>query len=139
MATVASRHPMIICAESIAALHLLHVVPARPSSNLVTNVQSRSAGYTLSFEKERDLSSTLAFLAYVRDNNNNIPAVCIEEDANTDYLNVLLAINQSNRDQLELAPVELNTGFGRIFTLLSQADGTKPKSMFCDHLLTVTC
>ncbi|KAI0385167.1 hypothetical protein F5Y04DRAFT_247068 [Hypomontagnella monticulosa] len=122
MAPVVSRHPTLACAESIAALHLLHVVPTRPSSNPVTDIQRRPDNYTLSFEKELKLSSTLSFLAYFKDDANNIPAVCIEEDVDADHLNVLLALNQSKGDRVEQAPEELRTGFNIIFALLAKAD-----------------
>ncbi|KAI1212745.1 uncharacterized protein F4807DRAFT_348347 [Annulohypoxylon truncatum] len=120
MANTRSRDRAIICAEWIAALHFLHHVPVNPSSNPVTTIQTRSAGYTLPFEKERDLASTLAFLAFRNDDNNHIPAVCVEEGPNAAHINVLLAVNKleysSGRQVLE----GLKKSFDGIFSLLDQ-------------------
>ncbi|KAI1778857.1 hypothetical protein F4818DRAFT_437658 [Hypoxylon cercidicola] len=121
--------PAIICAENIAALHVLHsrpnqhnAVPAQPSSNPVTNSQSRSADYTLPFEKERSLAGTLAFLAYAKEDINYIPAVCIEENPSAACLNVLIAVNKKTesdgRDILEKSKQR----FEDIFAVLAQLD-----------------
>ncbi|KAI1392059.1 uncharacterized protein F4822DRAFT_114556 [Hypoxylon trugodes] len=122
MTTKARHGPGIICAESIAALHFLHDIPVLPSSNTVTDLQSRSAGYTLSFEKERSLAGTLAFLAYPKDDVDRIPAVCIEEGPNATYLNALLAINKANSSSGAGTLLELKRGFEGIFSLLGQLD-----------------
>ncbi|KAI0897286.1 hypothetical protein F4806DRAFT_507802 [Annulohypoxylon nitens] len=120
MAITASHDPAIICAERIAALHFLHHVPVDPSSNPVTTVQSRSVGYTLPFEKERDLASTLAFLALFKDDNNHIPAICIEEDPDAAYINVLLAVNKLRYDSGQQMLADLKNSFDEIFSLLDQ-------------------
>ncbi|KAI2464087.1 hypothetical protein F4781DRAFT_414184 [Annulohypoxylon bovei var. microspora] len=120
MAKTTSRDPAIICAERIAALHFLHHVPVEPSSNPVTKVQSRSAGYTLPFEKERDLAGTLAFLAYHKVDVNHIPALCIEEGPDATYINVLLAINKFEYDEGRQILEELKNWFDEIFSLLDQ-------------------
>ncbi|KAI1400694.1 hypothetical protein F4819DRAFT_487385 [Hypoxylon fuscum] len=122
MAQSTPRAPAVVCAESIAALHLLHSIPAQPSSNPVTEIQSRSVGYTLPFEKERSLVGTLAFLAYTKDDINYIPAICVEEGAEAAYLNVLLAVNKATQDDGQKVLKELKEGFGEIFSLLSRAD-----------------
>ncbi|KAI2614966.1 hypothetical protein GGR54DRAFT_312779 [Hypoxylon sp. NC1633] len=121
---MAPRVPAILCSEGVATLHLLHPIPAQPSSNPVTNVQSRAAGYTLSFEKERYLAGTLAFLAYPKDDNNRIPAVCVEEAPNSKYLNILLAINKAGGDEGRQALEELKNGFEKIFSHLARADNS---------------
>ncbi|KAI1141150.1 hypothetical protein F5Y05DRAFT_376517 [Hypoxylon sp. FL0543] len=126
MMTATPNDPAIICAERIAALHFLHHVPVPPSSNPVTDIHRRSAGYTLPFEKERGLASTLAFLAYPKDNVDYVPAVCLEEVPDAVYLNVLLAVNRpdqsSGRQHLE----ELKEKFERIFSLLGKFDVDSP-------------
>ncbi|RYP08592.1 hypothetical protein DL764_001827 [Monosporascus ibericus] len=82
----------ITCAENIAILHLLHSVPEQPSSNPVVDHRSRRTGHTLSFDRERSLTSSLAFLARTTDNPNYIPAVCIEESPEpAARLNLLVA------------------------------------------------
>ncbi|RYP89589.1 hypothetical protein DL770_004310 [Monosporascus sp. CRB-9-2] len=110
----------ITCAESIAILHLLHSVPEQPSSNPVIGHQSRRTGHTLSFDEERSLASTLAFLARTTDNPNYIPAVCIEERPEpVARLNVLLAVNKARPEDGKQVLARLKKGFSRIFALLS--------------------
>ncbi|KAI1417315.1 hypothetical protein F5Y13DRAFT_83058 [Hypoxylon sp. FL1857] len=122
MVTASTNDPAIICAERIAALHFLHHVPATPSSNPVTGIHRRSAGYTLPFEKERGLAGTLAFLAYPKDAVDHIPAVCIEEVGDAKYLNVILAINKAEQTSGQQFLEELKKRFEVIFSLLAQAD-----------------
>ncbi|OTB01829.1 hypothetical protein M426DRAFT_265560 [Hypoxylon sp. CI-4A] len=121
---MALRDPAILCAESIATLHFLHHVPAKPSSNPVTNIHSRSAGYTLTFEKERDLAGTLAFLAYPKHGIDHIPAVCIEEDSSSTYLNILIAVNKSSQHDGQQLLERLKGEFDEIFSILARADGS---------------
>ncbi|KAI1092784.1 hypothetical protein F5B19DRAFT_183311 [Rostrohypoxylon terebratum] len=120
MAITTRRDPAIVCAERIAALHFLHHIPVNPSSNPVTTAQNRSAGYTLPFEKERELASTLAFLALFKDDNNHIPAVCIEEDPGAAHINVLLAVNKLKYDDGQQMLEDLKKSFDGIFSLLDQ-------------------
>ncbi|KAH6959822.1 hypothetical protein BKA56DRAFT_599587 [Ilyonectria sp. MPI-CAGE-AT-0026] len=70
----------IACAENISLLYLLHSVPSPPIRSPINAQQTPKAGYSLPFDKERSLASTLAFLCSIRDDPNRIPAVCIEED-----------------------------------------------------------
>ncbi|KAL7621539.1 hypothetical protein AAE478_008864 [Parahypoxylon ruwenzoriense] len=125
MAPNSSRVPAIVYAENIAVLHLLHPIPIQPSSNPVTSSHYRSTGYTLSFEKERSLAGTLAFLASTRDDKDHIPAVCIEEDRSEVHLNVLLAVNKAWSNDGNQVLEELKRGFERIFSPLAQiSDGS---------------
>ncbi|KAK6956329.1 hypothetical protein Daesc_001605 [Daldinia eschscholtzii] len=126
MAPTALCHPAIVCAESIAALHFIHPIPIQPFSNPVTDIQRRSEGYTLSFEKERSLCSTLAFLAYAKDNSNNIPAICLEEGTGGAYLNVLLAVNKQEHNSNTHILEGLEPRFKRIFSLLADVDDGSP-------------
>lgn len=116
--------PAKIRAENIAALHFLHPIPVQPLSNPVTSIQCRREDYTLSFEKERSLCSTLAFLAYAKDDSDNIPAICLEEGTGAAYLNVLLAINKFGHDRGNQVLERLKTEFESIFSLLAHADDT---------------
>ncbi|KAI1806859.1 hypothetical protein F4811DRAFT_567883 [Daldinia bambusicola] len=122
MTPITPCHPAITGAESIAALHFLHPIPVQPLSNPVTDVQQRAVNYTLPFEKERILCSTLAFLAHVKDDSNNIPAVCLEEGVDGAYLNVLLAINQHKYEGGSLILEGLEREFKTIFSLLAHVD-----------------
>ncbi|KAI1421780.1 hypothetical protein F5Y12DRAFT_668422 [Xylaria sp. FL1777] len=82
------------CTENIAILHLLHPVPAQPSLNPITEIQSKEAGHSLPFDEERRLVSTLAFLAHIEDNPDYIPAVCLQEIPQKQSSNILLAVNR---------------------------------------------
>ncbi|KAI5861100.1 hypothetical protein GGS23DRAFT_613281 [Durotheca rogersii] len=117
--------PAIICAENIAALHLLHPIPALPSRNSVANSHDRSKGYTLPLETERRLCGTLAFLARPNHNANHITAVCIEEDGNAGSLNVLIAINKAKPDDGKHVLGQLKRSFEDIFSLLGKIDSAK--------------
>lgn len=72
--------PAIVCAENIAISSLFHSIPVPPSSNTVDHAPPDKGQYTFSFERERKLAGTLAFLAHIKDDADHIPAVCIEED-----------------------------------------------------------
>jgi len=111
--------PAVICAENIALLHLLHSVPAQPSHNPVDTLPFRQKGYTLSFEREQSLTSTLAFLSKLKDGPEYIPTVCVEEDPDSGFLNVLIAVNKARPGDGKEVLQNLNSGFERIFRLLS--------------------
>lgn len=74
-----------ICASSIAALCVLQgrvdkAILPRPPRNVPNAWHQRTQGYeTLSFHEEVRLARSMAFLAYLRDDPNCIPAVCIEQ------------------------------------------------------------
>jgi hypothetical protein len=74
----------------------------------------------LSFERERSLAGTLAFLSNVKDDPDHIPAVCVEEGPKSAFLSVLLAVNKVKRDDGNQVLQELKQGFERIFSVLSQ-------------------
>jgi hypothetical protein len=116
-----SPSPAIACAENIALLHLLHSVPTPPSPNPIDSFQIRHEGYTLSFERERSLAGTLAFLSSISDDPKHIPAVCVEESPNSAFLSVLLAVNKVKRNDGNQVLQNLRQGFERIFAVLSQS------------------
>lgn len=123
--------PTIICAESIALLHLLHSVPTLPSSNPIDNLPLQQDGYTLSFSRERSLVGTLAFLSNTVDDPNHIPALCVEEDPESSCLNVLLAVNRTNWNDGIQVLQDLKRAFERIFDILSEvSNGGQFKSLF---------
>ncbi|KAH8759990.1 hypothetical protein F5883DRAFT_606458 [Diaporthe sp. PMI_573] len=86
----------ITCAENISLLFLLHPTPSPPIRIPVNAEPLLKAGYSLPFEKERSLTSTLAFLCSIRDDPNRIPAVCIEEDPDSAGLVIVIAINKAS-------------------------------------------
>jgi hypothetical protein len=122
---MATNTPAITCAESIALLHLLHSVPAQPSSNPIDHLPIRRKGYALSFERERSLASTLAYLSSVKDDPDHIPAVCVEESPNSAFLTVLLAINKTHQDDGDQVLQKLKQSFERIFAVLSRLSNSQ--------------
>ena len=112
--------PAITCAENIALLHLLHSVPTTPSSNPIDSLLACRNGYALSFEKERSLADTLAFLSKIENDPNHVPAVCIEEGPKSAFLNILLAVNKAKRDGGNQFLQKLKQGFEKIFAILSR-------------------
>ena len=112
-------------AESIGLLHLLHAVPSLPSSNLIDPLRVRQEGYIVSFERERCLVSTLAFLSSISDDPNLIPAAAVQQGHNPASLSVLLAVNKQKQDDGNQFLQDIKQGFEGIFTALSRAvDGT---------------
>lgn len=121
-----SPHPAVTCAENIALLHLLHEVPALPSRNNKTEPIPRDTHrYNLSFEQERSLTGTLAFLAGLKDGPEHIPAICIEEDDKTAGLNVLIAVNKAKSGDGNAVLGEIRAGFEKIFALMAAASGSE--------------
>lgn len=108
----------ILCAENIALLHLLHSVPDQPSRNPTDRFTNHQDGYMLPFLRERGLTGTLAFLSNLKDGPDHIPAVCVQEDPQSEYLNVLLAVNKAKPSDGEEVLRTLGLGFERIFVLL---------------------
>lgn len=120
-----AKLPTVVqCTENIAVLNILHSVPCKPSSNAVTAIQSREAGYPISFEDERRLTSALTFLAYREDDLAHILAVCIHTTRKKKGLKVLLAVNriESSEGWKQYAS-HVKQGFDRIAAILKCADG----------------
>lgn len=114
-----SHHPTIARAESIALLYLLHSVPTQPSSNNPDQLQFRQ-GYSLPFIKERNLVSTLAFLAKTNNDPDYIPAVCVKEDPESSSISVLLAVNKGKPGDGNGVLEEIKQGFERINVIISR-------------------
>jgi len=112
--------PAVTCAENIALLYLLHSVPDPRSRNSIDSLPIRQNGYTLSLLQERSLAGTLAFLSSLKDGPEHIPAVCIQEDPQSAFLNVLPAVNKARPADGKGVLKTLKLGFERIFALLSQ-------------------
>ena len=132
--------PASACAEKIAILHLLHEVPTLPSTNAGPGPSSSfSKQYSLPFERERDLCSTLAFLSCTKDDPSRIPALSLQECPEKPALNVLLAVNSSQYGDGLQTLRNIEAGFEKIFLLLNQSPHgglfSSPHIVIC--LLTV--
>jgi hypothetical protein len=115
--------PSIAQAESIALLHLLHSIPLPPSRNPVDPVWTSQGRYTLPFESERSLASTLAFLSGTTGDSNYNPAVCLEENRSSASLNVWVAVNRSSHKDGSQALRRIRQGFEQIFAVVQSTDG----------------
>lgn len=109
----------IACAESIAFLHLIHSVPAQPSANAIDSATCISEHHTLPFERERSLTSSLAFLSSINDDPNHVSAICVQEDSKDRCLKVLIAVNEAKWGDSRRILRDLKHGFEGIFSLLS--------------------
>ncbi|KAM0434603.1 hypothetical protein ACHAPT_003701 [Fusarium lateritium] len=66
------------CAQNIALLYYLGRIASRPHKNSIRRPEV-DAGWTISLEDEKHLTSTLGLLSSIRDDINNVTAVCVEE------------------------------------------------------------
>lgn len=120
MASAIASASAVTCAENISLLHLLHSNPNPPTRNPIHNNAIRLEGYTLSFERERSLTGVLAFLSSTSDDPNYIPAVAIQERAESKNLDVILAVNETEPGSGSQLLNELRLGFDKIFAILNQ-------------------
>ncbi|KAI0440128.1 hypothetical protein F4803DRAFT_528485 [Xylaria telfairii] len=112
--------------ENIAMLHLLHRVPALPSLNIITDIQSKQTGYSLPFAEERRLAAALAFLAHIKDGPDHIPAVCLQERPKQQSINILLAVNKGRPEDGKAYLSRIKGGFERIAATLSSIEDQAP-------------
>jgi hypothetical protein len=112
-------HPANARAEIIALLHLLHSVPTQPSSNHLDCPPS-SHDYSVPFRKERDLTSTLAFLSCTKKDPNHVPAVCVKQNIAPASMNVLIAVNKRKPSDGSATLQELKQSFETLFATLSR-------------------
>lgn len=111
---------VVTCAEDISLLYLLHNVPHPPTPTPIERSQVREAGYTLSFDQERSIASTLGFLAKMRVDKYHIPAVCVQQISKHE-LRVLVATNKSSWADGRVILQRTVEGFKTLFSVLSHA------------------
>ena len=126
--------PTIICAENIALLHLLHRVPRPPSINQRDDVLHRTQVYSLSVEEERRLVTTLAFLSYVKDDPDHVPAVCAGQHIGSCTLNIFIAVNRVSAKDGVQSLQKCKNGFEELFATLTRVEIRKT-SPTCSVLL----
>jgi hypothetical protein len=127
-----SPPPAVICAENIALLYLLHSVPVPPSCNEINKPPFRQGSYSLSFTRERNLASTLAFLSNTEDDSSHVPALCIEENPELASLNAMLAVNRTEWEDANEVLQNIKQSLEKIFTILSETS----EGMSCKLLRT---
>lgn len=126
MVSGAAERVRIACAKNVAALRLLHKphhMVSQPFTNPDINRQQQWPGYTLPFDTEKKLASTLAFLASTIHRSDNVTAICIQENRQTSCLNVLVAINKASATSGMGTLDCVKQTFGNIFSLLADTDG----------------
>lgn len=109
----------IVCAENISLLHLLNQIPSPPTVNTLPLPISIPGRYTLPFEAERSLASTLAFLSSITDSSRCITAVCVQEQSGGDTLEICVAINKQNPKDNNATLDTICGQFNQIFERLS--------------------
>lgn len=108
-------------AENVALLQRLTACPSLPSTNPSPPLaNSRGPARILSFERERTVTSGLAFLAGTSDNPNYIVAVCVEENPKKDGLSVVLAINKTGPRDAEDVLDTIKLGLQGVFNKLGE-------------------
>ncbi|KAH6629781.1 hypothetical protein C7974DRAFT_336537, partial [Boeremia exigua] len=120
--------PAVARAENISLLHLLHLVPVPPSSNVTNKASPHQGSYALSYNQERHLTGTLAFICNTRDDSDHTPALCIEEDSQSASLNVMLAVNRADEEDGSNVLQDLKEGLEKIFGFLSGISKERNKS-----------
>ncbi|KAF7528068.1 hypothetical protein G7054_g10251 [Neopestalotiopsis clavispora] len=113
-----------ICAADITVLHLLHSVPRPPFQNSLKETPLRRYEYILSFETERRLASTLAFLSSIKHDSNYIPAVAIVEGPRPAHLKILVAVNRVSYDDGKQNLQQIKEGFEGLLVALSRSPRT---------------
>ncbi|KAI1269524.1 hypothetical protein F5Y18DRAFT_422473 [Xylariaceae sp. FL1019] len=112
-------------AENIALLYLLHRVPEPPSKNPRLDCETPLGQHTLTLGDERRICSTLAFLAYPKDDPNRVAAVCLQEDINAECINIILSINKRTQTGEHGTLLLLKKNFEMIFAILANPSGKK--------------
>ncbi|KAI0118250.1 hypothetical protein GGR51DRAFT_498603 [Nemania sp. FL0031] len=118
-----TQQPIAIeCTENVALLHFLHEIPEMPSTNPTTHIQSKQNGHTIPFAEERELASTLAFLAHIQDDPDHIPALCLQEIPKEKSLNIVLAVNRRSPEDGSGYVAKIKKGFERLADALQYID-----------------
>jgi hypothetical protein len=114
------------CTQNIALLYCLGNIGCPPQKNSVRDceaIHKTSIDRTLSFEHERLLTCTLAFLSSIRDDPLKITAVCVKEKESGLVVMVAANAKDSNGSSDYLYAVKL--GFDGIFKLLEKSAACK--------------
>lgn len=122
MASGGSSRRDVAFAENVAVLHLLCPFPSESSNNPPPSSAGQGTGRILSFERERCLSSGLAFLAEISDDPNHVVAVAIEEQPSRKGLAVVVSINRENAASAQSTLEMIKAGLQDIFSVLARVE-----------------
>ncbi|KAF3481539.1 uncharacterized protein GIQ15_04298 [Arthroderma uncinatum] len=98
--------------QTISSLWHVNEVPETPRENFVTS--TTDVKHRLSFSREKEIVSNLAFLSAVSDDNLRVMAVCIEEYSNGEGITIRIASNTGDLS-------EVTAGFKKLGKILMQA------------------
>lgn len=111
-------------AEDVALLYLLSHVPAPPSDNRSPYVaNSQDSDRILSFDRERTITSGLAFLAGISDEPNHVVALSVEERKDKQGITLVVAINKERPQDSEDILSEVKQGLQMILDVLTRVKG----------------
>jgi hypothetical protein len=122
--STASSH--VECTQNIALLYCLGNIGCPPQKNSVQDcevIRKTRINRILSFEHEKLLTCTLAFLSSIRDDYLKITAVCVEEKESGLVVMVAANAKDSNGSSDYLGAVK--KGFDGIIKLLEEPDACK--------------
>ncbi|KAJ4322783.1 hypothetical protein N0V84_004676 [Fusarium piperis] len=106
------------CAQNIALLFYLGRIASNPHKNRVRRQES-DAGWTLSLDDERHLTSMLGLLSCIRDDINNITAVCVQETR--PGMAIMVAANAKEADVSSPYLPSVKLGLENVFSRLKDA------------------
>lgn len=109
--------PQYTLAENIALLSCLGQIHMLPERNEIKPDEDASS-HTLSLEDEFYLTTTLAFLSSIKDDNNRIAAVCVKEAP--DKITALIAVNAKVSSESTYLN-KVKSGFDGLFHILRRA------------------
>jgi hypothetical protein len=115
-----TKDPMSQLAETTALLSLLKANPEKPKPNTQNIRRLSECSRQLSFDQEREICTSLAFLAGISDEPNHVMAVAVEEAQNPLGMQIRLSINKSKPTDGDKILEEVAKGFRRIFHILSR-------------------
>ncbi|PYH67034.1 nucleic acid/nucleotide deaminase domain-containing protein [Aspergillus vadensis CBS 113365] len=122
---VTSPNPIIVCAENIVISYLLRSIPLPPSRNHAEFLSGLKRRSPLPFDTDRKLVGTLAFIAYMKDDVEHIPAICLEDDPASGCLKVIFAVNKVSYNDGQDAICHIQQGLEHIFALLATVSGNQ--------------
>ena len=122
MAPKNDTRPDVLCAERISLLFLLHTVPCLPSRTPLESRLHHEQGYTLTLNEERRLVESLAYLANDKEDTNHIPALCVQESAETSSFQLLLAVNRIDWQDGDRELQRLRVSYDNIIAQLSDGE-----------------
>ena len=118
-----ASNPIIVCAENIVISYLLRSIPLPPSRNHAEFLSGLKRRTPLPFDTERKLVGTLAFIAYMKDDVEHIPAICLEDDPVSGCLKVIFAVNKVSYNDGQDAICHIQQGLEHIFAILATVSG----------------